>query len=88
MSRCEHKDFEAQVDVNRLEDSGAFVADIRIKCKECGLPFEFPDIPVGLNSQEARVSVDSQELRLPIKPRGSRIFPAFAGISGFDIHRQ
>jgi hypothetical protein len=85
---CEHKNFQAYTDVFRLKggDDGpvhAFCAEIKIKCAECGIPFEFPELPAGMSSKEARVSLDAQTLRIPIKPRGSKVFPA---VPGFDVH--
>ena len=79
MSDRKHEDFNAYVVVNRLEDSGAFVADIRVKCAQCELPFEFPGLPVGLSCANVTVSWDGQELRVPLKPSDSKFFPAFAG---------
>lgn len=76
---CAHLEFRAEIKVNRLEDTGAFFADIRIWCIECGLPFEFPGLPAGLRHDGATVSLDAQELRLPIKPKGSKVFPAVPG---------
>lgn len=63
---CEHKDFDAWVDVNRLEDSRRFCADIRIKCRECGEPFRFLGLPAGLDLNGASVSVDGTEAHLAI----------------------
>lgn len=83
--KCEHENFKANVIVNRLKDSGGFICDIRINCAECDLPFEFPGLPAGLSFSEARVSPDAQELRLPIKPKGTLVFPA---VPGFDVRVQ
>jgi hypothetical protein len=76
---CEHENFRADVVVNRLKDSGAFVCDIRVQCVDCGNEFEFPDPPCGLSSHEVRVSFSGKELHVPCKPGGQRYFPAFAG---------
>jgi hypothetical protein len=84
---CKHENFFSSVAVNRLIDSGAFVCDIRVRCAECQQEFEFPDLPLGLSSKEARVSWDRRELRLPIKPAGQDKFPSFCGVEGFDIFR-
>lgn len=77
---CEHKNFTANVDVNRLIDSGAFIADIRIKCADCGEPFTFP-LPVGLSCSEVRTSWNEQELRVPLKPSSQSHFNSFVGYS-------
>jgi hypothetical protein len=65
---CPHPDFDAEVDVNRLEDIGAFTADVRIRCIACGEPFAFVGIPAGLSSDGPRVSVSGLEVHLPLRP--------------------
>lgn len=65
---CPHPDFEANVTVNRLEDSGRFMADIKIKCCFCGQPFQFLGLPMGVNMNGAAVDVDWTELRVAIRP--------------------
>lgn len=84
---CEHKNFRADVDVNRLEDTGQFMADIRIRCFECDLPFEFLGLECGLDLHGARVSIDGQEAHIAIAPRGRKPSPlhrmAF-GITKFE----
>ncbi len=68
MSECEHKEFEARVEVNRLEDVKMFAADVHIQCSECGMPFRFLGLPGGLHPEHPTVSVDGTEARLPIAP--------------------
>lgn len=84
---CAHLDFHAQVDINRLEDTGQFMADVRVRCLHCGLPFEFLGLEPGLDLQGAKVSVDGLEARLAIIPKGLRPNPlqrmAF-GITKFE----
>jgi hypothetical protein len=63
---CKHEQFSAQVDVNRLEDSGRFCADVRIQCVQCGTPFRFLGLPAGTDLNGASVSVDGTEARLAI----------------------
>lgn len=63
---CKHEEFDACVDVNRLEDSGRFCADIRIKCRQCSEPFRFLGLPAGLDLNGASVSVDGTEAHLAI----------------------
>lgn len=67
---CAHENFQAQVDVNRIIDTGRFSADVRIHCSDCGLPFEFLGLEPGLHPAAARVSVDGREARLAIAPSG------------------
>lgn len=64
--KCEHHNFSAQVNVNRLEESGRFNADVRIQCAECGEPFRFLGLPAGIDLNGAAVSVCGTEARLAI----------------------
>lgn len=88
IGKCEHLTFTAHVDVNRLMDEKdenlvrAFVADIRVKCADCGLPFEWVGFSAGYRGDEARVDTSAQELRAPLKPKGCLAMP---GIPGFNI---
>ena len=82
---CEHRDFHAKVGVARLEDSGGFMAEIRIHCTECGLPFEFLGLEPGLDLQGARVSLDGQEANIAIVPKGTRPNPLHR--MAYDIKR-
>jgi hypothetical protein len=79
--QCEHMDFYATVDVNRLVSEGRpveFVADVRIQCAKCGLSFGFVCPEVGMLPDRPAVSVDGGELRVPLKsPEG--VVPAFPG---------
>jgi len=81
---CEHKDFEAKVEISRLEDIGRFAADVTIHCKDCNLPFQFLGLPGGLNLEGPAVSVDATEARLAIVPYGEA--PTILdGIKGFSL---
>jgi len=60
--------FEAQVDVNRIEDTGRFNADVRIKCADCGKPMRFIGLPMGLDMNGAAVNPDGTEGRFAIHP--------------------
>lgn len=68
---CKHMNFDACVSVARLEDSGQFLAHVKVECLECKLPFQFLGLPLGLELQGAAMSVDGQEARLAIAPVGS-----------------
>lgn len=72
---CQHEDFKASVDVARLEDVGGFMAEIKIECSQCGLPFQFLGLEPGLDMQGATVSLDALEARIAIVPNGSRPNP-------------
>jgi hypothetical protein len=88
---CEHLNFKANVDVHRLLDNRdnskvvGYSADIRIRCAECDLPFEFIGVDAGLMPDKPMASVDAQELRAPIRPKGCMIMPA---IPGFTVRAQ
>lgn len=81
---CDHEEFEAVVDVNRLTDVEggpvtAYSADVRIECTQCGEHFVFIGAPMGLSPREPRTSVLGQIIHLPIKPEGA---PAAFGLDG------
>jgi hypothetical protein len=72
---CEHHAFSSSVRIARLEDSGRFMAEVRIRCADCGLPFEFLGLQAGLNLDGATVSIDGQEANLAISPKGAKPNP-------------
>lgn len=89
---CEHNKFVADVNVNRLSsvEGGpitGYMSEIRISCDECGLPFEFLGMTCGIDLQGARISLDAQEARIAITPKGHQPNPlqrmAF-GITKFE----
>lgn len=67
---CAHHNFDADCKVCRLEDSGQFMLEVRVKCLECGAPFQFLGLEPGLDLQGARVSLDGLEANLAICPEG------------------
>lgn len=85
--KCLHMNFDAEVSCNRLTKSDddptviAYNAEIRIRCHECGLPFEFIGVDAGMSGERPMASVDAQELRAPIKPKGLAIMPAIPGFA-------
>lgn len=88
MSTCKHENFRAQVDVNRLSKTEGgpithYSADVRIKCAQCGTPFEFMGLPVGLNAYGVAVDLEGTELRAAIKPLNGPMPPA--GLPGFSV---
>ena len=85
---CKHEQFFANVDVQRLEDTGRFAADIRIKCIQCDTPFRFIGLPAGVDLNGAAVSIDGTEARLAIAPKGEVITPLeSSSVHGFTVRR-
>ncbi|POR42523.1 hypothetical protein [Methylobacterium sp. V23] len=87
MTACKHENFAAAVRVARLEDSGRFMAEIRISCTACGAPFQFLGLEPGLDLQGARVSIDGLEANIAIAPEGTQPSPLqrmVHGVQGFD----
>ena len=72
---CSHMNFKANVNVARLEDSGRFMAEVRVTCSDCGLPFQFNGLAAGLDMNGAAVSIDGLEANLSISPQGSTPSP-------------
>lgn len=73
MHDCKHMEFETGTRVARLHDGNpdvitGFMLDIVIRCKDCGLPFEFVGVPGGYSPGQPMCNFDSTELSAPIKP--------------------
>lgn len=84
VSKCVHMNFQANVSVARLEDIGQFNAEVKIKCAECGMPFRFLGLPIGLNLQGACIAPDGLEARLAILPQ-DRVPAPLDGFTGYQI---
>lgn len=67
--KCQHRQFHATVAVNRMEDTGRFMADITIACLECHLPFEFVGLQAGIAWDRPTCSITGDELHAPIEPQ-------------------
>lgn len=74
--------FAAEVNVGRLTGSDepdapvrSYLAEIKVSCAECGLPFEFLGLEAGMDTEGAKVSIDGLEARLAITPKGVRPNP-------------
>lgn len=72
---CLHRNFVADVKVNRLTDGGespeslsGFTADLEIYCADCYMPFEFIGMPIGVSPTYPTTNVDKVEARIPIRP--------------------
>lgn len=78
---CAHMNFHADVRVGRHLDDATethvigYSAEIRVKCAECGKPFQFLGLPMGVDTHGARVSVDGLEARLALSPEGVQPSP-------------
>lgn len=76
---CSHEQFICESRIARLTESETstivtgYYADIKIKCKQCDQPFEFVGLEGGLSPFGPRVSLDSTELRAPIKPSTGKL---------------
>ena len=74
MESCKHMNFEANVLV-RIEDQGRFVAEIHIRCRDCGISFQFMGLKPGFDFDGATVSLDGLEASIGIHPQGARPNP-------------
>lgn len=84
---CLHERFEATVAVGRLTDGDdgpvtAFVADVRVRCLDCGEPFCFRGLKGGYDAAGASVSADGQEAHLAIVPRSADAESFIAQVRG------
>lgn len=68
MTNCKHEKFNAQVNVNRIEDINKYIAEISITCAQCGVDFSFIGLPRGTNVNEPMAGAYGLEAKLPIKP--------------------
>lgn len=74
---CEHMNFAATVGVGRLskEEGGpitSYMADVRIRCADCGRPFQFLGLKPGIDTGGAAVSIDGLEARIALCPQGEQ----------------
>jgi hypothetical protein len=87
---CEHMDFQANVEVNRLVKEGTgelegLSVDVRAVCVACNEPviFHGQGITVGMLSDRPCISVDGAELRIPARMQSHD--PHFGlGLPGFS----
>lgn len=71
---CEHFNFYVAAKVARLTDGDdgpvvGFMAELKVYCQDCGMPFEFIGLQGGYSNYSPRVSPDNIELRAPIRPQ-------------------
>lgn len=89
---CDHPNFSAQVDVNRLsqKDGGpitSYVSEIRVECAECGQPFKFICPDVGMMTDRPCISPNGQELRVYVEPSDGSLDPTLRP-PAFSIHHR
>lgn len=72
---CKHLIFSAEVKVARIEDTGRFLAEVRIACKDCDTPFQFAGMQTGFNYNHPTVSLDGLHANLPIFANGQQPNP-------------
>lgn len=88
---CGHHNFRVEAEVGRiLSDDGQeppthYHASIRLNCVDCGAAFEWQGVPNGLSPYQPTVSLDGQELRIPVMPPGE-VVPK--GLPGFRVAYQ
>lgn len=86
---CEHENFGAQVEVNRLTKNEGdpvegYSANLTIWCKDCKEKFRFIGVKAGLLPTQPMCSIAEDELHIPIRPASSD--PDFGlGIPGFSV---
>ncbi len=92
-ANCAHENFQANVGVHRLSDEpdgpiNRYSADITIKCRDCGEPFQFIGVKAGLSFAEPMVGIDGEELRCPIGPKSLRLGPLDGALDRGRAHVQ
>lgn len=73
---CQHAAANADMQFVTFHETGQWMAELRVRCATCGLPFLFQGLPTRLSRHAASVSVDGQEARLPLAPAGTVPTPA------------
>lgn len=72
---CDHTNQKATVRVINLEDTGKTMAEIEISCSDCGTPYRFIGLPMGMSLRQPSTDVDGTELRIPIELATGRNHP-------------
>lgn len=71
---CPHLQFEVSVDVTRLDGIiTGYCADVKVRCHDCGLPFEFIGVPNGYSPDVPMASFDFKKICLPMRPNTDRV---------------
>lgn len=71
MQNCRHDKFSVSANVVKVSDTEGgpsdIMAEIRIKCDECNMPFKFKGLGVGLSYLSPKTDLTGEELRAPIE---------------------
>lgn len=73
--KCPHSTFSAQVNCHRFAPSGSpngfahgFVAEIHVKCDQCGGDFMFEGLPWAISTERPCLNVSRTQATIPMKP--------------------
>jgi hypothetical protein len=69
-AQCPHLEFDATVNVARIEDTGLKYAHLAILCRNCGKPAKFRGMKWGLSPDEPRAAVGDEQANLPFLCEG------------------
>lgn len=76
---CNHENVHFDINVDKVHSDkveNKFLyscLNMKMTCKDCGQPFEFVGLPVGISPYRPTVSLDGLELRQPVVPFGKTI---------------
>lgn len=67
-SECDHQcEVISFVDVHHFDSDAPSMADMRVHCGNCGVPFRFKGLPCGIGFDKPMVSLGATELRVPME---------------------
>ena len=69
--QCTHESFRVDAKIARVLDVGKFVAEIQIRCQDCGEPFRFVGVPAGLSYAQPSCSIGKNSRVGSMIPRNS-----------------
>lgn len=84
---CPHEQFAAQVNVQRFEDTGKFLAEITVTCSQCHLGMRFIGVRAGLGWSEPTCSIEGLTLNAPMEPEAIRVLHAGASYEMPEVDR-
>lgn len=92
---CQHEEFDAQVEVNRITTSDEAYSPVywydvcvTLRCVQCDMDFRLvdPEIPMGALAGRVTVNPFGTEVRLPMWPNDGTE-PPKGNLAGFTIER-